>query len=70
LESFLNMFIRLRRTRVDEGLDQLVFLQSQGFAEEDDPQLDFRKRAVEYVQVRAKLDQALQQSMMPRRNNC
>jgi len=69
LESFLNMFIRLRRLRVDEGLDQLVFLQSQGFAEEDDPQLNFRKRAVEYVQVRAKLDQALQQAMTPKRNN-
>jgi len=62
LESLVNMFIRLRRTRIDEGLDQLVFLQSQDIQQEGEKIYDFKKIALEYVQVRAKLDQALQQS--------
>ncbi len=65
LESLLNMFIRLRRIRIDVGLEQLVYLQSQELDESDqngDLTIDIRKAALEYVQVRAKLDQALKQS--------
>ena len=62
LESLLNMFIRLRRIRIDEGLDQLVFLQSQETQPDAETALTLNQIALEYVQVRAKLDQALQQS--------
>ncbi len=62
LESLILSFIRLRRIRIDESLDQLVFLQSQGEGESGEAVLDYGKLALEYVQVRAKLDQALQQS--------
>lgn len=58
-ESLLIMFIRLRRVRIDEGLDQLVFLQMQERDEDDEP-LDINKIAMDYVRARAKLDQALQ----------
>jgi len=61
LESLLNMFIRLRRIRIDEGLDQLVFLQSQERDEEEEGAVDISKIALEYVKARARLDQALQQ---------
>jgi hypothetical protein len=60
LESLLHMFIRLRRVRIDEGLDQLVFLQSQETDETGEAMIDVKTLALEYVQVRAKLDQALQ----------
>lgn len=67
LESLLKTFIRLRRVRIDENLDQLVYLQSQ----EDDisPEInaDVGKLALEYIQIRAKLDQALQQSFISNR---
>jgi len=62
LESLLNMFIRLRRIRIDEGLDQLVFLQAQTLEDNEDSIVDYKKVAMEYVLVRAKLDRALQQS--------
>ncbi len=62
LESLLNMFIRLRRIRIDEGLDQLVFLQSQALEEGENAPLDFKKVALDYAQARSKLDRALQQS--------
>ncbi|MFN2305004.1 MAG: DNA primase, partial [Anaerolineales bacterium] len=62
LESLVNSFMRLRRIRIDEGLDQLVFLQSQEDVDPDDWPVDVKKIALEYVQARAKLDQALQQS--------
>jgi DNA primase len=61
LESLLNMFIRLRRIRIDEGLDQLVFLQSQERDEEEEGAVDISKIALEYVKARARLDQALRQ---------
>lgn len=61
LESLMLMFIRLRRVRIDEGLDQLVYLQSQEVDEGGETSPDFNKLALEYVQVRAKLDRALQQ---------
>ena len=64
LESLLKMFIRLRRIRVDEGLDQLVFLQSQEKPEGSEESPDLGKLAVTYVQMRAKLDQALQRNML------
>lgn len=60
LEGLLLMFIRLRRVRIDEGLDQLVFLQSQDGEETGELTIDVKQVALEYVQVRAKLDQALQ----------
>ena len=62
LESLVNSFIRLRRIRIDEGLDQLVFLQSQDNIDEEEWSIDAKKIAMEFVQVRAKLDHALQQS--------
>ena len=64
LESLLRTFIRLRRIRVDEGLDQLVFLQSQESPEAAEETPDLGKIAVEYVQMRARLDQALQRNML------
>ena len=64
LESLLRTFIRLRRIRVDEGLDQLVFLQSQESPEAAGETPDLGKIAVEYVQMRARLDQALQRNML------
>jgi len=65
LESLLNMFIRLRRVRIDEGLDQLVFLQSQERDEEEEGVLDINKVFSELVRARARLDQALQQGKRP-----
>jgi len=62
LESLLLMFIRLRRIRIDEGLDQLVFLQAQEGEEAGEFTVDIKKAALDYVQARAKLDQALQQN--------
>lgn len=62
LESLINIFIRLRRIRIDEGLEQLVFLQTQENEEKVEASLDYGKLALEYVQVRSKLDRALQQS--------
>ena len=63
LDSLVNMFIRLRRIRVAEGLEQLVFLSTQEGDESVENTYDYKKLAMEYVQVRAKLDQALQQSV-------
>jgi hypothetical protein len=62
LEALLKQFIRLRRIRVDEGLEQIVFLQTQEGINEAEAPLDFRKIAMEFAQVRSKLDHALQQS--------
>jgi len=62
LESLLRMFIRLRRIRVDEGLDQLVFLQSQAGEESGDITVDIKTVVMEYVRARAKIDQALRTS--------
>lgn len=62
LDSLLKMFIRLRRIRIDEGLDQLVFLQIQGEEGGSEDAPDLQKIAVDYVQMRAKLDQALQRN--------
>ena len=63
LESLLNDFIRLRRIRVDEGLDQITFLQTQMTVEdEENPTQDLSRLALEFIQARAKLDRALQLS--------
>jgi hypothetical protein len=62
LEALVRTFIRLRRVRIDEGLDQLVFLQTQERDESGEFSIDVKKTALEYIQVRAKLDHALQQS--------
>jgi DNA primase len=62
LDSLLKMFIRLRRIRIDEGLDQLVFLQTQDKEGGIEDAPDLQKIAVDYVQMRAKLDQALQRN--------
>ncbi len=62
LESLILSFIRLRRIRIDESLDQLVFLQSQDEDERGEEPLDYGKLSLEYIRVRAKLDQALQQT--------
>ncbi len=62
LEALLKSFLRLRRIRVDEGLDQLVFLQSQS-AEAGEPALtDLNKVVMDYIRARARLDQALRQT--------
>jgi len=63
-ESLLNLFIRLRRVRIDEGLDQLVFLGTQE-RDEEEGTLDINKIAMEYVHARAKLDLALQKGKKP-----
>lgn len=63
LESLLKTFVRLRRIRIDEGLDQLVYLQSQETTGDGETNAEFRKLALAYVQIRAKLDRALQQSL-------
>jgi DNA primase len=62
LESLLNTFIRLRRIRIDEGLDQLVFLQTQADDQNGEFMVDIQQASLEFVQARAKLDQALKQS--------
>jgi DNA primase len=62
LDSLLKMFIRLRRIRIDEGLDQLVFLQTQDKEGGIEDTSNLQKIAVDYVQMRAKLDQALQRN--------
>jgi DNA primase len=62
LESLLKMFIRLRRIRIDESLDQLVFLQSQDHEGDSEAAPDLQKIVVDYVRMRAKLDQALQRN--------
>lgn len=61
LESLLRSFIRLRRIRIDESLDQLAYLQSQEDEISEEMTSDAGKLALEYIRVRAKLDQALQQ---------
>ena len=61
LESLLKTFIRLRRVRIDENLDQLVYLQSQEDNISPEITADAGKLALAYIKVRAKLDQALQQ---------
>ena len=63
LESLLNAFLRLRRIRVDESLEQITFLQTQKPEEgEEDPAKDLGRFALEFIQARAKLDRALQLS--------
>ncbi|MFW5713093.1 MAG: DNA primase [Brevefilum sp.] len=67
LESLIKMFIRLRRIRIDEGLDQLIFLQTQEKPESSEEAPDLQKIAVEFVQMRSKLDQALQRNISQRK---
>jgi hypothetical protein len=63
LESLLNAFLRLRRIRVDESLEQITFLQTQKTEEdEEDPTQDLGQLALAFIQARAKLDRALQLS--------
>jgi len=62
LEALQKTFIRLRRVRIDEGLDHLVFLQSQHMEQGEDTSFDIKELALEYVRIRARLDQALRQS--------
>lgn len=62
LEALLNQFIRLRRIRVDEALDQLVYLQMQAAEQGETLEMDYKQAAMDYVQVRGRLDQALRQS--------
>ena len=68
LEFLINMFIRLRRIRVDESLDQLVFLQTQDNQEASELFIDFNKFAQEYAHMRSKLDQALRASFNSGKN--
>jgi hypothetical protein len=68
LEFLINMFIRLRRIRVDESLDQLVFLQTQDNQEASELFIDFNKFAQEYANMRSKLDQALRASFNSGKN--
>jgi len=62
LDALLKVFIRLRRIRIDQGLDQLVFLQSLEDDQSGEAEVDIDKVSLEFVQARAKLDQALRQS--------
>jgi DNA primase len=61
LESLVKRFIRLRRVRIDEGLDQIAFLQTQATDQEEETTPDYQKIILEYVQIRAKLDRLLRQ---------
>ncbi len=62
LEMLVQAFIRLRRQRIDEGLDQLVYLQSQEASEPKESGQALQDLALSYATVRANLDRALQQS--------
>lgn len=63
LESLLNAFLRLRRIRVDESLEQITFLQTQKPEEsEENPAQNLGQIALEFIQARSKLDRALQLS--------
>ncbi len=66
LESILHMFIRLRRYRIDEGLDQLIFLQSVDHEESQETLIDIEATTLEYLQARARIDRALQSSQVNR----
>ncbi len=68
LEFLINMFIRLRRIRIDESLEQLVFLQTQQNQEEQETPIDYYKLAQEYARMRGKLDQALKESFNTGKN--
>ncbi len=68
LEALINTYIRLRRVRIDEGLDQLVFLQTQEVEGPDNQAFDFNKIAKDYARIRIKLDQALQQPSMQKKH--
>ena len=61
LEALLGQFIRLRRIRVNESLDQIVFLQTHGEALDEETSLQIRQTALEYVKARSNLDKALRQ---------
>jgi hypothetical protein len=61
LESLLKQFIRLRRIRVDEGLDQIIFLQTQETPQEGEALVNFMKLVKEFAQARSNLDEALKQ---------
>jgi DNA primase len=67
LEHLLQVFIRLRRLRIDEGLDQLVYLQSQDRDVSEEMDVNFRELARAYAQIRVNLDRALQQSFSHRK---
>ena len=67
LESLLHSFIRLRRYRIDEGLDQLVFLQSLETEENQESIIDIKEAAAGYLRARAKIDQVLRSSLSKRK---
>jgi DNA primase len=63
LESLLSDFLRLRRIRVTESLDQITFLQSQNAEGDEESRIsNLSKVAMEFIQARVKLDRALQLS--------
>jgi len=65
LEALLGEFIRLRRIRINESLDQIVFLQTHGEALDEETSIQIRQTAMEYVKARSKLDKALRQPFSP-----
>ncbi len=67
LEHLLQVFIRLRRLRIDEGLGQLVYLQGQDDFGSGTMDVDFQELAKAYAQIRINLDRALQQSFTHRK---
>jgi DNA primase len=69
LESLLEMFVRLRRIRIDEALDQIVFLQTQATEHDEETPSDYSKLIMEYVQVRSKLDKVLKQPFSHQKPN-
>jgi len=68
LEALLKRFFQLRRVRIDEGLDQLLFLQNQEGDQPMTQSFELQQIALEYIQARARLDKALQQSFTPKPN--
>ena len=69
LEALMKRFFHLRRVRIDEGLDQLLFLQTQENDSEETPTEEMKQLALDYVQARANLDKALQESFKPTPNS-
>ena len=61
LEALLGQFVRLRRIRIDESLDQIVFLQTHGEALDEETILQISQTTMGYVKARSKLDKILRQ---------
>lgn len=64
LEELFRMFVRLRRLRVDEALEQLVFIQSEVDEDSAETRAEMSRNSLDYIRIRAKLDGILQSVTM------